>query len=229
MMGYRQWRTSWSHRFNVKIIRFTAWLDATLIDHGFLRIFWNRPKPFTEHAWRSNQPSPRQVRWLLKNGIKTIVNLRGVHSGGAYLFEEEACKAVGLELVSFKMTSRGAPSREKIIAFGELLENVKKPVLFHCKSGADRAGFAAALYLLLTGEGSITDAKEQLSWRYLHFKGAKTGLLDAFLVDYETFASHTPIEFLTWVKQHYNPNHLKQNFKPSGFSSWVVDKVLRRE
>ena len=52
----------------------------------------------------------------------------------------------------------------------------------HCKSGADRAGFAAALYLLLQRRRPAEEAQEQLSWRYLHLRAGATGILH-FLID----------------------------------------------
>lgn len=211
------------------MVRLLARLDALFIDHGMLRWLWNRPERIAPDAWRSNQPSARQVHALAQQGVKTIVSLRGLNAGGASQFEIEACAQTGIELVAFKMTSRGAPDRERVLQLADLISQVERPVLFHCKSGADRSGFVAAVYLLLTGQGSIAQAKAQLSWRYLHFKGAKTGLLFAFLCEYEAFNAKQPVDLLTWVREYYDPEYLRHSFKPRGFSSWVVDKVLRRE
>ena len=54
-------------------------------------------------------------------------------------------------------------------------------MVMHCKSGADRAGLMSALYLILNQNVSVDKAKNQLSFKYLHLKHAKTGILDAFL------------------------------------------------
>jgi len=32
-----------------------------------------------------------------------------------------------------------------------------------------------------------------------------------------------------WVAEVYDPRQLQQNFQPAGLTSWIVDKVLRRE
>lgn len=228
-MNYRAWRTTWTNRMHEPHVRLFAQLDALFIDHGILRPLWNRPEKFAAEAWRSNQPSARQIKQLANRGVNTIVSLRGLSAGGATLLEIEACKQVGVDLVSFRMSSRGAPQPGVILRLAELINQIQKPVLFHCKSGADRSGFVAALYLLLTGQGSIEQAKAQLSWRYLHFKGAKTGMLYAFLCEYEAFNAQQPIDLLTWVQDYYDPDALRDSFKPRGFSSWMVDKVLRRE
>ena len=226
---YRRWRQAWPEQFDRRDVRLVAWLEAMFVDHGILRPLWNNPEPFTESAWRGNQPNRLQIRRLARRGIQSIISLRGLNNGGAALFEIEACRKAGITLIPFKMSSRGAPKVETILEFADLLERVDKPVLFHCKSGADRSGFAAALYFLLTGEGTIKQARAQLSWRYLHFKGAKTGRLDAFLEAYQKAHEQSGIEFLDWVQQDYDPETINRTFQPKGWSSWLVDKVLRRE
>lgn len=229
MMDYRQWRSTWSNRMHLRRIRIAVWLDAMIYDHGLLRLFWNHPKQFASNAWRSNQPTPSQLFALANKGIKTVVSLRGLTTGGASLLELEACESANLQLVPFKMSSRGAPSQETLLNLFSLFEQIDKPVLFHCKSGADRAGFVAALYLLVTGEGGVQEAKAQLSWRYLHFRGAKTGMLFAFLEAFERFSLAEPCDIKEWVENYYDERLLSQSFQPRGLSVWLVDKVLRRE
>ncbi|WP_108125527.1 fused DSP-PTPase phosphatase/NAD kinase-like protein [Saccharospirillum mangrovi] len=227
--GYKAWRKGWRDHFDRPSVRLAAWLQALFVDHGLVRPLWNRPEQFAIDAWRGNQPSPRQIRALAKRGIKTIINLRGSGNHGAWLYEQEACRQSGVELVDFRMSSRGAPKAEVILRLAEIIQQVDHPVMFHCKSGADRSGFVAGLYLLISGQGDVAAAKKQLSWRYLHFKGAKTGMLYEFFCEYERYSAQTPLAFMDWVVEVYDAKVLKRNFKPQGFSSWFVDKVLRRE
>ena len=49
--------------------------------------------------------------------------------------------------------------------------------MMHCKSGADRAGIASCLYLIYK-QNMMFYATKQLSFKYLHIKYAKTGILD---------------------------------------------------
>lgn len=232
--GYRAWRRRWPAQFDRRLIRLVAWFDVEFIDHGLLRPIWNRPVRFAPEAFRGNHPSQRQIKRLATNGLKTIVNLRGESTSGAWLFEKESCESAGVELIPYRMSSRGAPSAERVLGLAALIATVNKPVLFHCKSGADRSGFAAGVYLLLTEGGSLADAKAQLSWKYLHFKGASTGMLDEFFCEYERYlekeqATHSPKVFLGWVQEVYDEQALQRKFKPDGLVTWVVDKVLRRE
>lgn len=226
---YRAWRRRWPERFDRPLVRVAAWMQTMFLDHGLLRPLWNRPEHFALGAWRSNQPSPRQLKRLAKQGVKTVINLRGRGNNGAWLFEREACRRHGLTLIDLRMSSRGAPKVEKIRQLAHLESTVEGPLLLHCKSGADRSGFAAGLYLLLSGEGDIAAAKAQLSWRYLHFRGAKTGMLYEFFCQYERAYQHQPLSLMDWVERYYDPEELTRSFEPRGFTSWLVDKVLRRE
>lgn len=227
----RIWRRQWRQRWHQPAVRLAVWFDALVVDHGLLRLLWNWPSQFAADAWRANQPGPWTIQRLAAKGVRTVVNLRGQGSGGAILLEERACERAGVELIHLRMSSRGAPSAKRVLAFAALLDNLQRPVLLHCKSGADRSGFAAGLYLLLTGQGNVADAKAQLSWRYLHFKGAKTGMLYEFFCLFERYqlSSEAPLSFVDWVAQVYDPQQLEQSFQPRRISAWLVDKVLRRE
>ncbi len=98
----------------------------------------------------------------------------------------------------------------------------------HCKSGADRAGLGAALYLLTQKSSKPEEAAAQLSLRFGHFRQAKTGLLDAFVADYAKFARQG-VSFETWLEEHYDPDALKKKFLAQRWANHIVDHVLRRE
>jgi len=226
---YRRWRKSWTEHFDKPSVRLAAWLQALFVDHGLVRPLWNNPQRFASEAWRSNQPTPRVLYHLAGSGLRSVVNLRGKGNHGAWLYEQEACQQLGINLIDFRMSSRGAPKAELIVKLADIIRTIEHPVLFHCKSGADRSGFVAGLYLLITGQGNVADAKAQLSWRYLHFKSAKTGMLYEFFVAYERYCEQTSIPFMTWVTDVYDAQALRRDFQPRGLTAWFVDKVLRRE
>ena len=80
---------------------------------------------------------------------------------------------------------------------------IEQPFVMHCKSGADRAGFASAVYLLVIEGRPLSEARKMLSPRYLHFKKSKTGVLDHLLDVYETRNVSDPIGFENWVRDEY--------------------------
>jgi protein tyrosine/serine phosphatase len=101
--------------------------------------------------------------------------------------------------------------------------------VLHCKSGADRAGFVAALYLIVHEGKPVAEALRQLSVRFGHFRFSKTGILDAFFDRYRAEGEAKGIPFLAWVETIYDPEALERDFKPGFWSNVLVDRVMRRE
>lgn len=148
-------------------------------------------------------------------GIKTILNLRGTPKVSHYLLEEETCAAHGIELVSIALAARAALPKENYLEVIDLLDRLEKPFLFHCKSGADRAGLVAALYLLHVENAPLDVARKQLSLRFLHLKSTKTGVLDHILDCYEAdMARLGPMGIRDWFANHYDQAAVRASFKP---------------
>lgn len=206
-----------------------SYADMLFIDHGIFRLAYLNLHRISPIALRSAQPAPHDIKRLAKAGIRTIVNLRGARDCGGYRLERKACAAEGVALIDFTLGSRAAPTKAQIHGAAKLFERIAYPVLMHCKSGADRAGLMAVLYLHLKEHVPLREAVHQLSWRFGHFRHADTGILDALFDTYMSFDEKTPMPFLQWVDEHYDPIALKQAFRPSGLVSLLVGGVLRRE
>ena len=125
--------------------------------------------------------------------------------------------------------SRAAPTREQIHEANALFARIEHPILLHCKSGADRAGLASALYLILKENVPVAQAVTQLSARYGHFKQADTGIIDAFFQRYLADDKARPMPFLEWVDTVYDPEALLRDFKAGRWANIVVNTILRRE
>ena len=139
-----------------------------------------------------------------------MVNLRGGSPQGFYLFETETCQKLGITLHDVAFSARRAPQKAALQAIFDLFETLQKPVLIHCKSGADRTGLISALYMLDVEHRSIAEAKRQLSFRYLHLKSTDTGIMDHFLTLYEAEAKGRSMR--EWVAQDYEPARLSESF-----------------
>ena len=203
-------------------------------DHGFLRAMYQNLHQFAPGMWRSNQPSPEKVAKYARDlGLRTILNLRGTSTKGYYLLEKEACAQAGIALVDFQVFSRDTPTREAIFAARDLFERIEYPALMHCKSGADRAGLMAVLYMLLKEKVPFAEATGQLSLKYLHVKHGKTGMLDAFFQAYADFNTGTPAAdwkpFLDWVAEDYDRLKVKEDFLRDFGKGIQIDRLLQRE
>jgi protein tyrosine/serine phosphatase len=178
---------------------------------------------------RANQPSPKQIARYAKLGIKTILNLRGESPTGYFALEQEACAANGIALVNAPMGSREAPPKHRIHFAKETFQTIAYPALMHCKSGADRAGIMAVLYLHFHRGLPIADAINQLSFKYLHVKQGKTGMLDFFFQSYLEDNFARPMPFLQWVDEVYEPDEVKARFHASWWGTMLTEKILKRE
>ena len=212
------------------VARARAWSDSLFVDHGIFRTVWdNWGVVVPNKLYRSNHPTPgRLARAVKRHGITTLINLRGQRLCGSDVLSREAARELGLRHIDMAFESRGAPHKDRILRFAEIYANLEGPTLMHCKSGADRAGLAAGLAILFDG-GTAADALKQLSVRYGHFKGSRTGILDAFFLRYRSEEANQPT-FLDWLEDSYDEAALKRDFTTRGAGqSFLVDQVLRRE
>ena len=210
--------------------RVRAMLDMWLKDHGFIRdIYCNRHR-ISEQAWRSAQPAPHHLRDAKRAGIKTVLNLRGRRDTcGSYILEREACEKLGLRLVDFPIRSRGALEKETLKAAIGVFDTLDYPILMHCKSGADRAGFMAALYLFLREKRPLDEALGQLSLKYGHVRQAKTGVIDYFFRRFREETDGSPDSLRPWIEGPYDPRELDAAFKESWAARVLVNAILHRE
>jgi protein tyrosine/serine phosphatase len=204
-------------------------IDMLLIDHGIFRVVYRNRHQIAPGAWRSAQPAPHDLRGYAREGIRTIVNLRGARDCGAYRLEVKTCAATGLKLVDFPVKSRATPEPETILAAAQLFRDIEYPILMHCKSGADRAGLMATLYMILKERRPVAEALRQLDWRYGHFKQANTGILDHVFERYLEDHPNGEEPFETWVVTCYDPEDIRRAFRASGWANFIVNRVLARE
>ena len=156
-----------------------------------------------------------------------LLLMRGKTQSGSDALSRDAANRLGLEFHDMALESRGAPQVDRILRIHHIFETMQGPAIVHCKSGADRAGIAAALWVLLHG-GSAADALKQLSWRFGHIKQARTGILDAFILRYQREGEGRK-PFLDWVREDYDEAALKRDFRANGLASFVNDWVLAHE
>lgn len=219
----------WSRPIDGRLGRLRAWANMVLADHGAFRLVYLNRHLVSERLWRSAQPAPHQLAWFQAQGVRTVVNLRGGREHGSWQLQKETCDRLGLTLVDFVVRSRAAPDRQSVLASKDFFEKLAYPAVLHCKSGADRVGFLAALYLMVPEGRPADEAMRQLSLRFGHFRFAKTGILDAFFERYRLEGEAQGVAFLEWVERTYDPDALQREFRPRFWSDFMVDRIMRRE
>ena len=205
------------------------YFDLFFMDHHVFRAIYANRHQIAPGVWRSAQPSPAQIAYLARTGIKTIVNLRGVRDCGSYRLQVEACRRHAVKLVNFQLQSRMVPPASVIHQARQLFHEIEYPALFHCKSGADRVGLMSALLLYLKEEKPLEEAVRQLSLKFGHFKRSETGVLDYLFERYMADNQAEPMTFFEWLETRYDPWEIKRDFKTSGWANLVVNRALQRE
>jgi len=121
--------------------------------------------------YRSAQLNKDELqRAVREHGIRAILNLRGAHSGEAWYDDEIAvANALGVAHYDYGLSAHRFVSNNQIIDLLGIMRGAPKPLLVHCKSGADRSGLVAALYRLVIEGKSATEADAQLTIVYGHF------------------------------------------------------------
>ena len=209
--------------------RRNAWIDALFIDHAIFRLVWTNFAAVEPGVlYRSNHPTPGNLAaFTRKFGLKSLINLRGQAKNGSDALSRDTAQRLGLDFYDMAFELRGVPHKDRILRYADIIAHMRAPALIHCKSGADRAGLAAGLFVLIRG-GTVQEALRQLSLRFGHIKQAKTGILDEFFRLYQrTGEGKKP--FLDWVREDYDENALRAAFKAGKVAEFINAAVLRRE
>jgi protein tyrosine/serine phosphatase len=209
--------------------RRNAWVDALFVDHAVLRILWTNFAAVEPGVlYRSNHPTPGNLAAFTKKiGLQSVINLRGQAKNGSDALSRDQAARLGLDFYDMALESRGAPHRDRILRLAEIFATMRAPALVHCKSGADRAGLAAGLFVLING-GTTQEAMKQLSLRFGHIKQSKTGILDAFFLTYARDAEGRK-PFLDWVREDYDETALRAAYKAGALAGFINDRLLARE
>jgi len=194
-------------------------------EHNFINLFWTNFYEVDKGVYRSAQLTPWKLKKIIKKyKIKTIINLRGNNKNYLYKKEEEICKKFGINYYRVSLSSRNPHTirkseLEKLI---NIFKSAKKPILFHCKAGADRTGFSAVLWHILQGKNKHWAIKKELRFKYAYLSFTKAGRIKKLFEMYDENEN-----FLEWFDK--NRNLIEKSYKKNRFFDFLYDKVLRRE
>ena len=209
----RNLRASYNTDLSTPENRRRAHIYNLWFDHAILRTIWTNFFEIAPGVYRSNHPTHARFEKYKAMGIRTVLNLRGAAGAAHYLTEKESCEALGLTLVDCNLQARHAAPREDILDVIHAFRTIEKPFVMHCKSGADRAGFASAIYLIEIEGRAVAEAKRMLSPKYVHFRWTKTGILDFILERYADRQAETGIGFEEWIATEYDHLEMQQAYQ----------------
>lgn len=185
------------------------------VDHAVLRYRWHNFHQIAPGVYRSNQPTHGRLAAYRDRGITTVITLRGDGDAVHQRMERASCAALGITLHSIRANARKPVRREQLLKLLDLFRTVPRPFLMHCKSGADRAGLASALYLLDQDAAPIDAARAMLSLRYLHIRRSGTGILDHILDRFAARQADGAIGIRDWIETDYCPDDIARSWAAS--------------
>jgi hypothetical protein len=148
-----------------------------------------------------------------------VINLRGESSKAFYDEEVAVAEEEGVELISIKLSAVDLPSAYWIRRLAEALETAERPLLIHCRAGADRTGVASVMAAMAVGGAPYREARKQLSMRYFHFDGSPEHIA-GFLQRYEQWCRANGRDtggweqFKRWATKIYHPDYYKVRIDP---------------
>lgn len=149
----------------------------------------------SEKLIRSAQMSREDlIQTIAKYKIKTVVDLRldDDASDKTGMSEEEATKKAGANYLHAPLSSKTNDQKERVLKVLNYIKSAEPPILVHCSDGVHRAGFFAALWLMLRENASQEQVMDQLTFKYgflpierrLKEYLGNTRTLDRLLTDY---------------------------------------------
>jgi len=112
-------------------------------------------KQYSEKFIVGGQPSKQDLIILSKNGIKTVINLRG--EGEFNDFDEKSkVEALGMSYISLPISGASGINKKNLALFSEAIENPGQAFV-HCASG-NRVGAMFALDAHFNQDKNLEDA-----------------------------------------------------------------------
>lgn len=134
-------------------------------------------------------------------GIKTIVNLRGAwKTNHWYQVESRFVKKHRIAYYSPQFSAYILPSKKALLDLVRVIETAPKPMMVHCEGGADRAGMASAISVILFNDHvALKQIERQVSWHYNAISNRSVG--------------HQLLKnYFAWLKQHHYKTSTKKRF-----------------
>lgn len=133
-------------------------------------------------AYRSAQMDRDELEYYINNyHLKSILNLRGKNPHSDWYIEEvKVCSEHGIVHYDIGLSASRELTAKEVRVLLEIFNSAPRPILIHCKSGADRSGLVSAMWKVIVDKISKAEAKKQLSILYGHIPIGPTSAMDKF-------------------------------------------------
>jgi protein tyrosine phosphatase (PTP) superfamily phosphohydrolase (DUF442 family) len=187
-------------------------LLATAVQLYQVTLGGNFHEVIADDVYRSAQPTAAELEALIRRyGIRTVINLRGDNAEDDWYWEEKrTAERNGAVVVDVGLWGGLPADADQLQILVDTLDHARPPFLLHCYSGADRAGMASAVALLLRTDADLAEARGQLAWWLGHNPLGSAGCHDRLFDRYEGWLrarnqAHAPRLLRQWVREVYRP------------------------
>jgi protein tyrosine phosphatase (PTP) superfamily phosphohydrolase (DUF442 family) len=111
----------------------------------------------SNELYRGAQPTADGMKQLEKLGVKTVINLRSIHS------DSNEIKGTDLSYVHIGMTAWRINDNDVIRLLRVITDKTRTPVFVHCQHGSDRTGTMCAIYRIAVQGWSKDEAIEEMT------------------------------------------------------------------
>ncbi|MFH1368848.1 MAG: dual specificity protein phosphatase family protein [Elusimicrobiota bacterium] len=121
-------------------------------------------------AYRSAQLNKKQFEKYIKQySLRSVLNLRGKNLNEKWYEDEIAiCSSLGVTHYDVQLSAINKPTEEETREILEIFKSAPRPLLIHCRYGADRTGLVAAMWRVAVDGESKQEAEKQLTILYGH-------------------------------------------------------------
>jgi protein tyrosine phosphatase (PTP) superfamily phosphohydrolase (DUF442 family) len=206
-----------------RVLILTSAVAVACLAYFLLTVFvlFNLHEVVPNQVYRSSQPSPAFLATLAREKqIRSVIKLNSEKESDWSKSEESAASQLGIQFIHVGIGVSELPSRHELIEIVNAVDAAPRPMLIHCKTGADRTGVVSAMARMRDGDSFDKATADQLKLRYFHFGHIGEDVGDLFKqYRADRAAANLPTggwsDFKAYVLRDYYPDFYHAGIEPS--------------
>jgi protein tyrosine/serine phosphatase len=175
-----------------KLFKFFILVVLLALSWFFYFIMYANFHQVDQNTYRSAQLNRFNMPFYIKKyKIKSILNLRGKSLEKWYSDEMQYSKEHHLVHYDYGIGDRKKISIEQMKTLVHIMKNAPKPLLIHCKIGADRTSLVSALYLYAIKKDKNADRAISIVYGHFPWLGSETYYMDD---SFDSYKKQFPIK-----------------------------------